>query len=143
MLFSQTRKHKIVATGSAETVGKVKGFVVDPTSRSVVALRVKGHKGGDTLHWADVATVGSDAVTVAAPDAVKDASQAVSDLGGKDNTMVDKRVLSTVGDELGVVTDVEFDGSTGAITYLMVDGAPVPAERLVGVGSWAVVVRTA
>ncbi len=31
MLFSQTRKHKIVATGSAETVGKVKGFVVDPT----------------------------------------------------------------------------------------------------------------
>ncbi len=67
----------------------------------------------------------------------------MSDLGGKDNTMLDKRVLSTVGDEMGVVTDVEFDGSTGAITYLMVDGAPVPAERLVGVGSWAVVVRTA
>ncbi len=143
MLFSQTLKHKVVATSSAETVGKVKDFVVDPSSRSVVALSVKGHKGGKTLHWADVTTVGPDAVTVAEPGAVKDASQAVTDLAGKGNRMVDKRVLSTDGDELGVVTDVEFDGSTGAITYLMVDGAPVPAERLVGVGSWAVVVRSA
>ena len=51
MLFSKSRKHKVVSTGTAETVARVKGFVVDPVTRHVVALVVGKSKQGDTLPW--------------------------------------------------------------------------------------------
>jgi sporulation protein YlmC with PRC-barrel domain len=51
-------------------------------------------------------------------------------------------VLTSTGDELGKVADVDFDATSGALVSLLVDGGTeVEAARLVGVGSYAVVVR--
>jgi sporulation protein YlmC with PRC-barrel domain len=47
---------------------------------------------------------------------------------------------STAGDELGTVTDVEFDGGSGSVTRLRLDDHEVAGVRLRGVGSYAVVV---
>ena len=66
MRFSEAKGHKVVSTDSAETVGKVAGFVVDPRSASVVALSLK--KTGDhgtTLPWTGITAFGPDAVTAA------------------------------------------------------------------------------
>lgn len=143
MLFSESRKRKIVCTSTAETVGKVSGFVVDPAPRRVVALRVKKSQHGDTLAWPQISGFGPDAVTIAAPTDIGPADEAVAALRGKRHAMLRKQVLSSDGDRLGDVTDVEFDPETGAIEALLIDGTPVAGDRLMGVGSFAVVVKAA
>lgn len=50
------------------------------------------------------------------------------------------RVLSTAGDELGTVTDVEFDGGSGSVTRLLLVENEIAGVRLRGIGSYAVVV---
>ncbi len=145
--FEDARGRKVVDLASAETVGKVKDFVVDPATRSVVALVLKKAKTGDSLTWTDLAGFGPDAVTVQGVDKITAATGPVSALLGKDHQLMGKRVLSTDGVELGQVADVEFDPDNGAVTsVLLEDGPPgspgsVEGARLLGVGSWAVVVR--
>lgn len=141
MLFSKARKHKIVGTNTAETVARVKGFVVDPATRHVVALVVRKSKQGDTLPWTRIVGFGPDAVTVADESAIGPADEPIAALAGKSNTMLKKQAVSSYGDHIGTVTDVAFNGETGAIESVLVDGEPVPADRLLGVGSFAVVIE--
>jgi sporulation protein YlmC with PRC-barrel domain len=140
MLFSEAKGRKIVSTSSADTVGKVHGFVVDAESRSVLAVNVKKADSGDTLAWADIAGFGSDAVTVTGPERITAADADVQAKSGKDKAVLGKRVLSTGGAELGTVKDVEFDPSTGSITSLVLESTSVPGGGLIGIGSYAVVV---
>ncbi len=140
MLFSEARGHKVVSTRTADTVGRVKDFVVDPATRRVVALEVRKSAEGDTLLWADLGAFGADAVTVAEASSIGAAGDDIAALTGKDHRLVGKRVLSSVGDELGTVSDVEFDHESGAVTALVLGSASVVGARLVGVGSYAVVV---
>lgn len=140
MRFSEAAGRKVVSTSTAETVGQVDGFVVDPVSRSVLAVRVRKAESGDILPWAGVLGFGSDAVTVSGPDAISGAGDDLGALLGRDHRLVGKRVLSTGGDELGTVRDVEFDAHTGAVTLLVLADGEVAGVRLRGVGSYAVVV---
>lgn len=142
MRFSDATGRKVVSTSTAETVGKVDGFVVDPKSRAVLAVQVKRSRGGDTLAWSDITAFGADAVTVTDTDKLADAADAVAALSGKDHHLVGKRVLSTTGDELGKVDDIDFDPESGTLTTLFLADTEVAGARLVGVGSYAVVVRT-
>lgn len=141
MRFSEAVGRKVVSTGSAETVGKVDGFVVDPESRAVIALALKKTDGGDTLPWSNIVGFGADAVTVSGADQIGDASRQVDALSGKDRALLGKRVLSTSGDELGKVDDVEFDPASGRVTTLLGPPDGIAGARLVGIGSYAVVVR--
>lgn len=77
---------------------------------------------------------------MAGSDAIAEAGDDVTALLGKDHRLMGKRVLSTAGDELGKVADVEFDGTSGAVTALLVGELHVAGVRLCGVGSYAVVV---
>ncbi len=140
MRFSEAMGRKVVSTSTADTVGKVDGFVVDPSTRTVLALEVHKAESGDVLRWADVGSFGVDAVTVVADDAITEADDQVTALLGKDHRLVGKRVLSTEGDELGKVEDVEFEPGSGAVTLLVLDRGEVAGVRLRGVGSYAVVV---
>ena len=141
MRFSDAIGRKVVGTATAETVGKVDGFVVDPRSRAVLAVEVKKSHGGDTLAWSDITAFGADAVIVTDSDKLTDAGDAVAALSGKDHHLVGKRVLSTTGDELGKVEDIEFDPESGTLTTLLLADTEVAGSSLVGVGSYAVVVR--
>jgi sporulation protein YlmC with PRC-barrel domain len=140
MLFSAALGRKVVSTSTAETVGFVEEFVVDPRTHSVVALGLKKAKGG-VLRWSDLTAFGEDAVTVASAEQVGSADETITALSGKDHRLVGKRVLSTAGDELGTVADVEFDPASAALTALALAERSIDAVRLVGVGSYAVVVR--
>lgn len=141
MRFSEAKGRKVVSTSTADSVGKVDDFVVDPKARRVYAVSVSHTDSGDTLRWADVVSFGADAVTVSAPDKITQAGDDVAALSGKDRQIVGKRVLSTAGNELGRVSDVEFDDDSGAVTTLVLDDGGIEGARLVGVGSYAVVVE--
>ncbi len=145
MLFSQAKGHKVVSSATAATVGKVSQFVVDPVARSVVALRLKKTQDGDWLHWSDLTAFGTDAVTVADDSVIGGADAEVQRLSHKDFGLLGKRVLTSAGDELGHVDDVEFDPQTGSLTTLHLSHgsreATAAGARLLGVGSYAVVVR--
>ncbi len=139
--FSDANGRKVVSTSTAETVGKIDGFVVDPVTRSVIALEIKKADTGDVLLWHDIEGFGDDAVTVTGADKIVDATPEVDALQGKDHELKGKRVLTTSGLELGKVKDVDFDAQTGAITLITLKGHEIPGSALAGVGSYAVVIQ--
>jgi uncharacterized protein YrrD len=142
MLFSDAKGRKVVSSATAATVGKVSRFVVDPATRAVVAVELKKTDSGDVLRWSDITAFGADAVTVADQGRIGDGGEDVKALSDKAHRVLGKRVLTSTGDELGKVDDVDFDPQSGALTALLVDkGDEVAATRLLGVGSYAVVVR--
>lgn len=143
MLFTQATGRKVVSTSTAETVGQIADFVVDPQSHTVVALTVKKADHGDTILWSQISAFGSDAVTVTGAETIIDANSAVAELAGKDRRLLGKRVLTSAGEDLGAVTDVEFDPDSGAIAALTLAGGPVQGNRLIGIGSYAAVVHAA
>jgi len=62
-------------------------------------------------------------------------------LSSKDHRVLGKRVLATTGDELGTVVDVEFDPHTGTVSALVLAAGEIAGVRLIGVGSYAVIVQ--
>jgi sporulation protein YlmC with PRC-barrel domain len=141
MLFTQVTGRKVVSTSTAETVAQVAALVVDPRSHSVVAVSVKKADHGDTLLWNDITAFGTDAVTVAGPDVIHEANDAVKALSGKAHDPLGKRVLSTLGEDLGKLSDVEFDPTSGALEKLLLPGRDVTGALLIGIGSYAVIVH--
>jgi uncharacterized protein YrrD len=142
MLFSDAKGRKVVSSSTATTVGKVNRFVVDPATRAVVGVELKKTEHGDMLRWSDITAFGADAVTVTGPDKIGDGGEALQALSGKAHRVLGKRVLTSTGDELGKVADVDFDPVSGVLTALHVDDESVlDAAGLLGIGSYAVVVR--
>ena len=112
MRFSEADGQKIVSTATADTVGKVGTFVVDPRSRTVVAVTVKKSAGGDLLRWPDIYAFGQDAVTVTGAEKLVNPDPDLAALADKSHELIGKRVLTTAGDEIGKTVDVEFDPAT-------------------------------
>ncbi len=140
--FSDADGRKVVSIADAGTVGRVSGFVVDPDGSRVVALHLKKTEGKvDTLRWSDVRAFGADAVTVAEASAVTETPADVDALSGKTHRLLGKRALSVAGDELGEVVDVEFDDASGVVGAVVLEDGTVVGCRLVGVGSYAVVLE--
>lgn len=141
MRFSEARGRKVLSTSSAETIGRVEGFLVDPATRRVVGLHLKKTPGDeDTVAWDDLESFGVDAVTLDAVDRLRRADGQLAELGSKDRSLIGRRLLEESGNELGKVEDVEFDAATGEITLLRTKSDEIAGARLRGVGPYAVVV---
>jgi uncharacterized protein YrrD len=141
MLFSEANGRKVVATTTAATVGRVHGLVVDVRGPAVAALELKKTDSGDTLRWQDITAFGVDAVTVPGPERITDGGEDLGPLLDKANHVMGKRVLATSGDELGKVRDVDFDPESGYVLALLLENGFVEGKRLIGIGSYAVVVQ--
>lgn len=141
MLFSETTLRRVFANTTATTVGQVDELIVDPQGRAVAALRLSGARNGDILHWADITSIGPDAVTVACPEAVRDAEGHTAELLSGDYQIMGKRLLTEAGDDIGRVMDVDFDPRSGSIRELVTTGGRIDGRRLVGCGSYAAVVQ--
>ncbi|RIJ78263.1 hypothetical protein D1871_03495 [Nakamurella silvestris] len=144
MLFSQAQGRRVVSTADADTVGLIDGYVIDPTRQQVVALNLKKTAGsGDVLPWPDLLAFGDDAVTVERSTVVVEADERIAELSGKHHTILRKQVLTTSGQQIGKVQDVDFDPADGRILTLILDNqVQVAGTNLLGVGSYAVVVRS-
>jgi sporulation protein YlmC with PRC-barrel domain len=55
--------------------------------------------------------------------------------------LLGKRAMSDMGNDLGTVTDVVFDPVSGAIEALVAGANEQPGASLLGVGSYAAVLR--
>ena len=142
MLFSEVSGRKLVSTETADTVGKIADFVVDPSLPAVIAITVaKSPNLGSALPWSNVGAVGPDAVTVASAGAIVVPDERTTELADKSHSLIGKRVLSTAGVALGTLRDVDFDPATGRLAALLLDTGVVVGDRMMGAGSYAVVVR--
>lgn len=142
MRFSDAKGRKVVDKNTAATVGQVRDLLVDPASRSVVALRLKKTVQGEALRWADLTAFGVDAVTIGDPAAITDLDAELTELSDKRRSLVKKRVLTSGGDDVGHILDIDFDADTGVLTTILLkEGGELNADRLVGVGPYAVVVQ--
>ena len=140
--FSDISGNPVMDTSTATTVGKVQAPIVDPVTQRIVGFRVKRSKGpGDVVLWEGLAGLGPDALTV---DSAERLSEAPAEWKARASSKLDllgRIVLTEHGHDLGKVRDVEFDPANGRVTSLMLKDAFVDGERLLGIGSYAVVVR--
>jgi len=142
MLFSEAVGQKVVSTSSAATVGHIGSLVIDPVAQRVVALSLKKTPvSGDLLPWTEITAFGVDAVTVASESQIIEEQGQFAELNSKAHVILKKRILNTAGLQVGTVRDVDFDPTDGRILGILTDDQPIDGRALLGVGSYAVVVR--
>ncbi len=144
MRFSEAKGQKVLSTSDAATVGKVARFVVAPTPAParVAALVLRKTPGeGDVLPWAGLTAFGRDAVTVPSAAVFVSPDGELATLADKDHQILGRRVLDDSGTDLGKVADVDFDVRTGELTTVVTDRTEIPGSAVVGLGSYALVVR--
>jgi uncharacterized protein YrrD len=144
MRLREAYGRKVVSTDDAETIGRLDAFVIDAEQRSVVGLRLAKLRGDRPfLSWSDLQGFGNDAVTVPSAGVLRLASgEAEERAASKGSQPIGKLVLSEWGTVLGKVEDVDFDEGSGALVgFDLGDAGSVASDRLLGVGSYAVVVR--
>ncbi|MFI5763122.1 PRC-barrel domain-containing protein [Streptomyces sp. NPDC051563] len=139
MLFSQTKGRAVVALVTAETLATVTGLAIAPTPARIAALRLKGKGAGTLVKWSDVQTLGPDAVTVRSADNIRTDSD-TSVPADKHHDPIGKRVLTETGQDMGLLHDIDFDETTGHVQHLIVGGQEIPGDRLLGAGTYAVVI---
>lgn len=142
MLFSEAVGQRVVSTTSAATVGHVGSLVIDPAAQRVVALSLKKTPvTGSLLPWSEITAFGADAVTVASESQIIEEEGRYAELNSKAHVILKKRILNTAGLQVGTVRDVDFDPADGRILGILTDDQPIDGRALIGVGSYAVVVR--
>lgn len=130
---------RVMSKASAQRVGKLERVVFDVPPRRVVAVQVGGK---DLVDWSAVSGLGTDAAVIESEEHLRPAADAREEraLGG-DLDWKGKRVLSDRGNELGTVTEIELDETSGAIEAVDTTGGRVGPERLLALGSYCLVVR--
>jgi sporulation protein YlmC with PRC-barrel domain len=135
MLFSQARGLPVLTLAEADEIGVLKSLTVDAPSGVVTHVRVRCRhsRKESVLPWGALHAIGPDAVLVrsaAAPSEVP----AHHELPGL-------RILTETGVELGTVQDVVFEPETGRIEAVRTAHGDLPAEHMLGLGDYALVVR--
>ena len=146
MRFSEAKGHAVMSTTEAVKVGKLAKLVVDPVSRAVIALKLKKTPDkADLVAWHDLTAFGRDVATVQSAALIGDGHGGdgrIAALADKRHDIIGKRLLDTSGVSHGEVKDFDFDLDSGLVTMLLTKSSEVPGERMIGLGSWALVVRT-
>lgn len=132
----------VVAEDSAEQAGSVSGFQIDPDAASISAIYLGGKRSSAKfVSWRDIRSFGSDAVIIATSESVHtSADDAEQRVASGELDVLDKLVLTEIGDEFGVVDDVEFDPDDGHLQQLSIASRSVDSECLLGIGTYAVVI---
>ncbi|MCS0603019.1 PRC-barrel domain-containing protein [Streptomyces sp. LP11] len=138
MLFTQARGLPVITADEASALGKVSELTIDARTRSIACLRLSGAaRECEVVGWDAVASVGRDAVIVRSRAAVEAGPREAPE----HREAVGHRVLTEYGAEHGTVKDVAFDPVSGRVLTLYTALGDISGERLVGLGSYAVVVH--
>jgi sporulation protein YlmC with PRC-barrel domain len=143
--LAPTRGRRVVNRDTAETLGKVKRVLVDPTSARAVALELSGTPSDRALvEWPDVAGFGPDAIVVPSGEVLRGPRDAREEafVAGR-SEVLGKRVLTDTGQLLGELKDVELEESSGDVRAFELDrDRRIDVRRLVAVGPYAVIIPT-
>jgi sporulation protein YlmC with PRC-barrel domain len=137
-LFSKIRGLPVVTLGEANELGVVRSLTIDVVSGLVAQVRLSQSRGRKeiAIDWSALHVIGPDAILVRSGTALDTAPPpAPVDILGI-------RVLTEDGDERGTVRDMAFDPVTGRVEKLCTALGDIPGDRLVGLGDYALVVRT-
>ncbi|MFI9150360.1 PRC-barrel domain-containing protein [Streptomyces sp. NPDC053367] len=137
MLFTQAMGLPVITADEAEPLGRVEALTIDARSRSIACLRLSGApKHATAVAWNAVEAVGRDAVIVR--------SRTAADPGQSGfpvhREALGHRILTEHGAAHGTVKDIAFDPATGEVRTLYTAFGDIPGDRLLGLGSYAVVV---
>ena len=138
--FRRSAGRKVVSRASAKELGAVGHLLVDAQRRQVAAVIIGRGKKAQLIDWARISGFGPDAVMVSDEGALRPPGDE-RERAGVEGTLelVGKRALSERGNELGKLDDVTFDADTGALQDLLIGERRIPAEALLGSGSYAAV----
>lgn len=140
--FSGAEGRSVIASDTAEGIGEVKGFVVDPTASRVDAVHVSGRgRKAEVIPWRAIKSFGADAVMADSESTPEQVSTDRETLAVKGKVAaLGSRVLTTTGFDVGTVVDVEFDTDSGALRAVRTDTDTFSGDRLRSLGSYALVV---
>ncbi|MER6163034.1 PRC-barrel domain-containing protein [Streptomyces violaceorubidus] len=135
MLFTEVRGLPVLPPDGAGALGTVTSLTVDAVSWTVSHVRWRGSRfGGErALPWEAVRTVG--------PGAVRVRSAAATEPAPAPHDLLGRRILTDTGTGRGTVLDVAFDTRTARLLALFTTRGELPADRLMGLGDYALVVR--
>lgn len=132
----------VVSRATAERLGTLSAAVLDVPSRKLVAWQIGTGRHALIADTANVRGI-EDAVVLEAESSARPTAspEEQATVDGK-RPLLQARVLTDAGEEIGPVQDVEFDPETGAVGNIVVPGGPISADRLRGLGGYALVVTT-
>lgn len=143
--FESADGRSVVAADTAEDIGEIKAFIVDPTARRINAVQVAGRgKRASIVPWASIQSFGDDAVVITKADAIERVEGDHDTQVVKGNiTLRGTRILTTTGFEVGTVKDVVFDTDSGELTEATTpDGRRIDASSFTAIGSYAFILET-
>ena len=140
--FNSSDGRPVVAVDTAETLGEIKGFIIDPTATRIESVHISRRgKKAEVIPWASIHSFGSDTVMVELATAVEQVSSDHDIQAVKGNIVARKtRVLTTDGFERGTVEDVMFDTDTGELTGALTTEGHLDGSRFRSLGSYALIV---
>ena len=140
MRITEARNRPVVDTSTAETVGRVSGFLIEAEAARITGLRIDGDGSGMILPWDSLGAFGPDAITIAGAEAVREpAGSTEQRRSDPDLDPIGKPAIEESGNGLGIVSDIDFDPNTGAMRAVITDMYELPADKLVGLGSYAMI----
>ncbi|MGW2486074.1 PRC-barrel domain-containing protein [Streptomyces sp. NPDC001606] len=138
MLFTQAQGLPVITADEAELLGRVEGLTIDAHTRSVACLRLSGApKHATTIAWNTIEAVGRDAVIVRSRTAADPGQSSLP----VHHEALGRRILTEDGVAHGTVKDIAFDHATGRLHTLYTALGDISGDRLLGLGSYAFVVR--
>jgi len=143
----------IVSVQEGTKLGYVEQPLLDLTARKVVALQVRGESGTFIVPFDEVASVGTDAITVASSAATQTPSTGGVADGLCDLDALRKlKIVDQAGTLLGTISRVEIDPASGEIIQLAAHKGgmlgmggtttPIDARAIVSVGPELLTVNT-
>ncbi|MGC2999114.1 PRC-barrel domain containing protein [Streptomyces sp. G35A] len=136
MLFSWMRGLPVLTLGDASLVGVVRAVTVDVAPARVTHVRIRRGRlrREAVLAWEALDAVGPDMLIVRSPAGPAEAPPHRDLLGS--------RVLTECGEERGTVLDAAFDPVGGRVEAVLTTFGELPADRLLGLGDHALVIRS-
>lgn len=139
--FRSALGRRVVSRSTAHELGTVAHLLVAVDCQRVTSVIIGRGKKAQLIDWDQLSGFGADAVVVIdeatlRPPADDRDRQAVN---GKVE-LLGARTLTEAGNQIGIVDDVTFDPSSGALEALLVGADQVAATAVLGAGSYAVVV---
>ncbi len=143
MRVTDLNKRPVLDVATATTVGRIDDVVVDPASRQLLGFTLRKTPGkASWLPWDRLQAMGADAATVDTVDALTEGPEEDTPPALRRGKVIGGVVLTSGGLSLGTLADIEFDPGSGLVTSLVLDGGrSLPAESLIGIGSYAMVVH--
>jgi sporulation protein YlmC with PRC-barrel domain len=140
--LSQVMGRRVMARDNAQVVGTIRRLQLDVATARIVGIEIDGALDRDTIvEWPAVVAVGDDALMIDnASDRRAPLDEAEQAFVAGEFDLEGKLVMHDTGDALGRLEDLAYDEKTGRVTELFVAGYVVPVERMVALGSYALII---